>query len=204
MKKIISAIMVMIVLSGIAIGAFAGKTIENLKMAYLAEVMASEKYTAYAEQAKKEGYPQIAILFSAVAKSEAIHAANHKTVLERMGDKIQETEPEFITNSTKENLASAIDGETNEINSMYPDYIATAKAENALDAAKSMRWAMETEKKHLPMYKNALDALNANKVTALPKVYFVCPKCGNTYNVPTPEIECSFCGTKSGKFIKFD
>jgi len=205
MKKIFLVIIAMIVLSGIAsYGAYAGKTSDNLKMAYKKELTASARYTAYAEQAKKEGYPQIAILFTAVAKSEAIHAANHKTVLERLGEVVQEFEPELITKTTKENLLAAMEAETAATNSMYPDYIATAKDENVLDAAKSMRWAMETEKRHIPMFTNAMDALNAKKVADLPKVYFICPKCGNTYNVPNPEAECSFCGTKSTRFIKFE
>jgi rubrerythrin len=205
MRKILLVIVAIITLTGIAsYGANAGKTSDNLKAAYKEEITASARYTAYAEQAKKEGYPQIAIFFTAVAKSAAIHAANHKTVLERMGETAQEFQPELNTKTTKENLLSAIAGEVAAINSMYADFITTAKVENVLDAAKSMRWAMETEKKHLPMFKNAQDALNTNKVADLPKVYFVCPKCGNTYDVPNPEAECGFCGTKSAKFIKFE
>jgi len=86
---------------------------------------------------------------------------------------------------------------------MYPGFIATAKTENADAASKSFRWAMETEKKHQVMYQNALNALNGKKVATLSAVYWVCPKCGNTFDVAKPEVSCSFCSTSSLKFIKF-
>ncbi|MCX6267639.1 MAG: hypothetical protein NTW16_09820 [Bacteroidetes bacterium] len=86
---------------------------------------------------------------------------------------------------------------------MYPGFIATAKSEDVAPAGKSFRWAMDTEKKHQVMYQNALNAVNAKKADSLPKVFWVCPKCGNTYDVAKPEASCSFCSTKSDKYIKF-
>ncbi|HTX88421.1 MAG TPA: rubrerythrin family protein [Bacteroidales bacterium] len=185
---------------------FAGtsQTVANLQLAYKGELTASAKYMAYSVQARKEGYTQIAILFSALSRSEAIHADNHKKVLVKLGQTAENVVPNVTAKSTKENLEEAIQGESSEVNTMYPGYINTAKEENSLDAVKSFRWAMETEKKHLVMCENAQNALNANKVNTLPKIYWVCPKCGNTYDVAKPEPECSFCGTKSAMFIKFD
>ena len=179
------------------------KTIANLKAAFKGESTASAKYAAYAEQAKKEGLPQIATMFEATSKAEQIHAANHQTVLVQMGQKTDPVKPEFSVKTTAENLQDAISGETYEMTTMYPGFIATAKEENATGASKSFRWAMDTEKKHQVMYKNALTALTAKKADALPKVFWVCPKCGNTYDVAKPEASCSFCSTKSEKFIKF-
>jgi rubrerythrin len=179
------------------------KTVENLKAAFNGESTASAKYAAFAEQAKKEGLMQIAVMFEATSKAEAIHAANHKTVIEKMGQKTDPVKPDYKIKLTSENLADAISGENYEMSTMYPGFIATAKAEKADGASKSFRWAMETEKKHLVMYQNALNALNGKKVTTLPNIYWVCPKCGNTFDVAKPEATCSFCSTNSSKFIKF-
>jgi len=63
------------------------KTIENLKAAFKGESTASAKYAAFAEKAKAEGYTQIAIMFTATSKAEAVHAANHKSVLVKLGQK---------------------------------------------------------------------------------------------------------------------
>ena len=204
MKKTLSIIITILFCSGFI--SFAGtndKTIENLKAAFKGETTASAKYAAFAEKAKTEGFLQISVMFQATSKAEAIHAENHKKVLEKLGQKTDVIKPEFTVKTTKENLEDAIKGETYEAATMYPGFITTAKSEDVKDAAKSFRWAMETEKRHQVFYQNALSALNAKQTTTLPGVYWVCPKCGNTYNVAKPEPECGLCGTKSDKFIKF-
>jgi rubrerythrin len=185
---------------------FAGtsdKTIANLKDAFKGESTASAKYAAFSEKAKAEGFTQIAVLFAATSKAEAIHAANHQKVLEKMGQKTDLIKPEFTVKSTKENLEDALKGESYEIATMYPGFIATAKTEEAKDAVKSFRWAMDTEKKHQVIYQNAITAIIAKTAASLPGIYWVCPKCGNTYDVAKPEGECGLCGTASSKYIKF-
>jgi len=62
------------------------KTIENLKAAYNGESTASAKYAAFAEKAKAEGLDTVAVMFLATSKAEAIHAANHLKVLEKLGE----------------------------------------------------------------------------------------------------------------------
>jgi len=198
-------------LSVIAIVVFAGygmpaneKTIANLKSAYKGESTASAKYAAYAQQARKEGLVSIAIMFTATSKSEAIHANNHKVVLQRLGQKVEDVKPEFTVKTTKENLEDAVQGESYEITTMYPGFLTTAKEEDVIDGAKSIRWALNTEKNHLIFYNKALEALKSGKAGSLPKLYWVCPKCGNTFDVPTPARECPLCATPSSKYIKFD
>jgi rubrerythrin len=179
------------------------KTIANLKDAFKGESTASAKYAAYALQAKKEGFAQIATMFEATSKAEQIHAANHQTVLEKLGQKVETVQPEFTVKTTRENLEDAMEGESYEVTKMYPGFISTAKTEEVTAASKSFRWAMDTEKNHLVMYQNALNALNAKKPGTVSGVYWVCPKCGNTYNIAKPESTCSLCSTKSDKYIKF-
>ncbi len=201
MRIIISAILMCC--TGIAL-AGPEKTMVNLNAAYKGESTASAKYAAYAEQARKEGFIPVAIMFEATSKAEAVHALNHKAVIEKLGGKVEPLTPQFTVKTTRENLEDAIKGENFEIVTMYPGYVKTAKDDNANDAVKSFRWAMETEKKHSLMYTNALNALNKNDLKSLPKVYWVCPKCGNTYDQVKPEDKCSFCYTSRDKFIRFD
>jgi rubrerythrin len=205
MKKTLSIISALIFLSGLTtFAATADKTIANLKDAFKGESTASAKYAAYAEQAKKEGFIPIAIMFEATSKAEAIHAANHKTVLEKMGQKVDPVTPVFTVQTTQENLTDALKGESYEIATMYPGFIATAKSDDAKGAVKSFGWAMDTEKKHQALYKNAIEALKNKKESSLSKIYWVCPKCGNTFDIAKPAGECGFCGTKADNYIKFD
>lgn len=203
-KNLFSLVLGMFFITGtVTSGVAPDKTIANLKDAYKGESTASAKYAAYAEKAKAEGYMQIATMFEATSKAEAIHADNHKKVLESLGQKADPVEPLFTVNSTLENLTDALKGETYEIMGMYPGFITTAKAEEVKAAAKSFSWAMDTEKKHQALYKTAIEALANKKEASLPKIYWVCPKCGNTYNIAKPTGDCGFCGTSSSKYIKF-
>jgi len=199
----------MIFCLGVVIGAWqpvmAGneKTIENLKAAFKKESTASAKYAAYAKKAKEEGFLQIATMFEAFSKAKEIYATNHSTVLEKIGQKPDPVKPEFTVKTTKENLRDAMAGEAYEVTTMYPGFIATSKAEDVAPATKSFRWAMETGKGNQVMYQNAIRALDEKKPQSLPATYWVCPKCGNTYDVAKPEATCSFCSTKRDKYIKF-
>lgn len=177
-------------------------TIENLKAGIKGETTASAKYAAFAEKAKAEGHDTIAKLFDAASKSEGIHAANHRKVLESLGAKMEDFKPEFEVKTTKENLQAAIDGETYETKTMYPQFLKDAKTEKVEKATKSFTWAFDTELKHLAFYQKALSALETKTEKTLPFEYAVCPVCGNTYDYATIDNKCAFCGTPKEKFIK--
>jgi rubrerythrin len=180
-------------------------TIENLKAAYNGESTASAKYAAFAEKAKSEGFDTVAVMFMATSKAETIHAANHKKVLEKLGVKVEGPQlGTFNVLSTLENLANAIAGETYEITTMYPSFIAEANTEKSKDAVKSFTWAFDTEKKHLKFYNAALAAVNAGGEKTLPASWFVCPVCGNTYDSGSLTPKCDFCMTPKEKFIAFE
>jgi len=178
------------------------KTIENLKAGIKGETTASAKYAAFAEKARAEGLDTVAKLFDAASKAESIHAANHLKVLEGLGEKMEEFKPEFEVKTTAENLQAAIDGESYEVTTMYPQFLADAKAEKVEKAVKSFTWAFDTEKKHQVFYQKALAAVQTNAENTLPFEYAVCPVCGNTYDKATIEEKCDFCGTSKDKFIK--
>jgi rubrerythrin len=178
------------------------KTIENLKAAYNGESTASAKYAAFAEKAKAEGFDTVAIMFLATSKSEAIHAANHLKVLEKLGEKITGAKiGTFNVMSTAENLADAIKGETYELETMYPEFIAAAQKEKSKGAVKSFTWALDTEKKHQVFYKTALAVVATGGEKSLPAKWLVCPVCGNTYSEATVTAKCDFCMTPKEKFI---
>jgi rubrerythrin len=177
------------------------KTINNLKAGIIGETTASAKYAAFAQKARDEGKVSIAKLFDAASKAELIHATNHRKVLNEIGEKMSDFSPEFEVKSTAENLQAAIDGETYEATTMYPQFLADAKTEMVAKAEKSFNWAFDTEKKHAEFYRAALIALNSNGESGLPIEYAVCPVCGNTYDNANVDAKCAFCMTPKDKFI---
>jgi len=177
------------------------KTIENLKAGIKGETTASAKYAAFAEKARAEGLDTVAKLFDAASKAEGIHAANHSKVLEGLGEKMEAFKPEFEVKTTAENLQAAIDGESYEVATMYPQFLEDAKTEKVAKAEKSFIWAFDTEKKHQEFYKLALAAVQVNTENTLPYEYAICPVCGNTYDKATITDKCDFCATEKAKFI---
>jgi rubrerythrin len=177
------------------------KTVENLKAGIKGETTASAKYAAFAQKARDEGYNNIAKLFEAASKSESTHAANHKKVLDEMKGTMEDFKPEFQVKSTAENLQAAVDGETYEVQTMYPGFIKDAREEKVPKALKSYNWANDTEKKHAEFYSAALKALQSGNEKTVSSKYAVCPVCGNTYEADKADVKCSFCQTEKEKFI---
>lgn len=177
------------------------QTVENLKAALQGETTASVKYEAFAAKAKEENLPQIAALFNATSKSESIHAANHKKVLEEMGEVVNVTPEAFEVKTTKENLEAAFNGEKHEVENMYQGFIDQAEVDEAEKAVKTFTYAFETEKAHMKLYTVASEALAANKVKTISADYLICPKCGFTYTGKDAKDECEICSTGKDKYI---
>lgn len=163
------------------------KTIANLQAAFAGESQANRKYLAFARQADKEGYSQVAKLFRAAAEAETIHAHNHLRALNGIG-------------STRENLLEAIAGETHEFKTMYPEMIAAAKAEGETIALRSFVYANAVEKVHAGLYEAALNRLE----TEMAEVdYYICPVCGHTV-AGHPPLSCEFCGVAGSDFFRVE
>ena len=163
-------------------------TKENLKAAFAGESQANMKYLAFAARAEKERKPNIARLFTAIAHAEQVHAFNHLKELGGIG-------------TTVDNLASAIGGETFEVEEMYAAYLEVAELQEEKGARRSMRYALEAEKIHTEMYSDAKKAAEANQDIEIPEIY-VCPVCGFTH-IGEPPDRCPVCNTKKGSFKAF-
>ena len=177
------------------------ETVKNLKSAINGETTASTKYAAFSKKAKEEGFMAISKLFEATSKSEAIHAQNHLKVLEGLGVKYEAKVDTFTVNSTSENLQAALKGEKYEVETMYPGFIKQGEADKEDKAVQSFNYAFDTEKKHIKLYQSALDLLDASKEKTLPAEYYVCPKCGFTYDNKDVKENCELCGTSKEKFF---
>ncbi|NDY43018.1 rubrerythrin family protein [Dissulfurirhabdus thermomarina] len=162
------------------------KTEKNLLEAFAGESQANRRYLAFAAQAEKEGYPQIARLFRAAAEAETVHAHAHLRALKAVKD-------------TAANLKEAIEGETHEFTEMYPRMIEEAKAEGEKAAERSFTFANEVEKVHADLYRKALEKMGDLEETD----YYVCSVCGYTAE-GAPPAKCPVCGAAAKAFSKVD
>src|SRR5512142_1777884 len=113
-KLLIATVAAVLTISAVAFGQDGArtKTIDDLEAAFTGETTASAKYAAYAKKAAEEGFNKVSKLFEAASKSESIHAANHKAVMEQLGVTVPKVDPKFEVKSTVENLQDAIKGES--------------------------------------------------------------------------------------------
>ncbi|MBF0159278.1 MAG: rubrerythrin family protein [Magnetococcales bacterium] len=163
------------------------KTQDNLKAAFAGESQANRKYLAFAKKAEQEGYPVVANLFRAIAEAETLHAHTHLRNLNGI-------------HSTLENLKEAMAGEDYEVAEMYPGMVATAEAEGEKRAAQGMRQAMEVEKIHSDLYRQAIAALEQGKDLDH-ELLHICGVCGHTVWGEAPD-QCPVCGAKHSAYQK--
>ncbi|MBE0648120.1 MAG: rubrerythrin family protein [Bacteroidales bacterium] len=178
------------------------KTAANLTEAYRFESGNSTLFAAYAADADKQKLPKVATFFRAIAKTASVHAGNFEKVLSQMGVTVEPSNPPIILKTPQLNVDDALKEVRIEAGIKYQEYLDQATADGEKNAVKALRWAKETEQQSLQLFVNAANALAKENTNTLPTYYWVCPKCGNLYNVPNPEKECSFCYTEREKFVK--
>ena len=178
-------------------------TAQNLLAAFEGESNAHAKYTAFAVRADEDGLGGIAGLFRAAARAEQIHAGNHARVLGQLGGHAECVIHPVEVKTTRENLEAALDGETYEIETMYPGFLAEATERNATGAVRTFHWALEAEKTHRRLYGEAialLDAGNREAWIGAARNYYVCSVCGYTSESPDEHERCPVCNLPWEKF----
>ncbi len=157
----------------------------NLEAAFAGESQANRKYLFFADKAEEEAQTRIARLFRAAADAETVHARNHLRVLHGI-------------QTTRENLLTAIGGESHEFTEMYPGFIKQAEAEGEQEAADSFDIANKVEQIHHNLYQDALTRLENGETMEL-KPFYVCQYCGNTVEGEAPD-RCPVCGAPKRMF----
>ena len=157
------------------------QTEKNLEAAFAGESMARNKYTAYANVAKNEGYEQIADLFLKTADNERSHALMWFKELNGIGD-------------TAQNLLHAAEGENYEWTDMYDGFAKTAEQEGFPELAAKFRYVAEVEKHHEERYRALLKNVETAAVFEKSEIkIWECRNCGHlAIGMKAPEV-CPAC-----------
>ena len=131
------------------------RTEENLKLAFTREAEANRRYLYFAQKADIEGLADIAAVFRSTAEGETGHAHGHLEFLEQSGDPATG----MPIGSTRDNLASAVAGETHEYTDMYPGMAKTAREEGFDEIADWFETLAKAERSHANRYQKALNEL---------------------------------------------
>jgi rubrerythrin len=118
-------------------------TLKNLESALAGESMAHIKYRYFAKIAREEGYEDIARHFEHTADQEIVHAWGHLELL-------------IGRPSTRECLEKAIEGETYEFTTMYPQFQAIAETEGNMHAAQIAKEQIQESQEHAEQFMEVL------------------------------------------------
>lgn len=165
------------------------KTEANLAAAFAGESQARNKYTFYASKAKKEGYEQIAALFTETANNEKEHAKIwFKLLHDGIGD-------------TMENLKDAAAGENYEWTDMYAKFAKDAKEEGFDKIAYLFEAVGKIEKEHEERYLALLENIEEGKVFEKEEnVVWQCANCGFIYEGEKAPKACPVCAHPQSYF----
>ena len=129
------------------------KTEKNLMEAFAGESQARNKYTYYASKAKKDGYEQIAAIFTETADNEKEHAKLWFKLLH-----------DGEVPDTVQNLKDAANGENYEWTDMYDKFAKEAKEEGFTKIAYLFEAVGKIEKEHEERYKKLLENIENDLV----------------------------------------
>jgi rubrerythrin len=132
-------------------------TLQNLEAAFGGESMANRKYLFFAEVARKLGFKDLAKLFRETAEQETEHAFAH---FELLHPELVVDKPETLTDEQKREIVSrclslAIEGETYEYTTMYPDFAAAAQSDRDNPAAAEFLKQAQESSEHADTFRAA-------------------------------------------------
>ena len=164
------------------------KTEENLKFAFAGESMARNKYDYFASKAKKDGYEQIANIFSTTALNEKEHAKLWFKAFEGIKD-------------TYENLLTAAQGEHEEWTQMYKEFAEVATQEGFDEIAKLFEGVAGVEKSHEERYLSLANNIrNGSVYKKEAKIEWICRNCGHILVSNEAPDKCPVCNHPQAYF----
>ena len=170
------------------------QTEKNLLTSFAGESQARMRYTYYASVAKKEGYEQIAAIFTETADQEKEHAKRMFKYLEGGMVEITASYPAGVISTTLNNLLEAAAGEHEEWSQNYPHFADVAEQEGFYEIAAMYRNISVAEKGHEERYRAFVNNIETASVFAKEgEVVWQCRNCGYiTIGKEAPEV-CPAC-----------
>jgi rubrerythrin len=170
------------------------KTEKNLLAAFAGESQARNRYTYFASAARKEGFEQIANIFTETAENEKEHAKVFFKYLEGSDVEITASYPAGMIKDTKSNLEAAAAGENLEWTTLYSDFAKTAKEEGFAEIANSFEQISKVEMFHETRYRKLVSNIVNGEVFKKKKpVKWHCINCGYVLESDKAPDQCPAC-----------
>lgn len=175
-------------------------TAKCLRDTFCADSIAHVRYLLYAQKAREENFPWIALLFRALALSRYTRASEQYTLVnELIGTRTAATDTYFTLERTMDNMERARNAEACDANDVLPACAAVAESQGEEAAARSFKRSAA-----ICLHRAAMleDVIQKTKHAAEePKIggLYVCRDCGYVTAGTVPD-GCPVCGNEQAGF----
>lgn len=177
------------------------RTEQNLLISFAGESQARNRYTFFASVAKKEGFEQIAGVFTETAEQEKEHAKRFFKFLEGGCVEITASYPAGMIRTTLENLREAAAGEHEEWAVDYPKFADIADEEGFPGIAAVYRNIAKVEAEHEARYRILLGRVEEGKVFERDEeIEWQCRNCGYVHKGKEAPKACPACAHPQAYF----
>ena len=180
------------------------QTAKNLLISYAFESQATTRYTFFADQAKRDGFIQVAAIFNDTASQECEHALRFFKFFN--GGELEVT-ASFLTGvikATLENLEAAADLELDVHSRLYPGFAQIARREGFDRAADLWDAIIVAEVQHEKTFRALAENVKTNQVfsRSVARIWR-CMNCGYIHEGKRAPTKCPACVRPSNYFELF-
>ncbi len=176
----------------------------NLARAFAGESQARNRYTIYADVARKQGQEHLARIFEETADNERAHAEEFLEAMKELGHPAEENVQldagyPFPLGDTVDNLGFSAHGEKEEFTTIYPAFAEKAQQEGFPEVAQLFTRIATVEQQHHKRFSDYESQLRQGTIYDKPKeVQWKCLNCGYTYTAASPAEHCPVCHKPKG------
>ncbi len=169
-------------------------TARHVMHAFAIETQAIQKYLWFAKVATKEGYQQIAAIFTETAEQKKSHCKTLFRFLEGCELQVTSTFKAESIGSTSENLVAAFEAERNQSETVFAEFEQAAWAEEFKQVATKLKLFRQIKTFYAERFeKLAANIENGQVFKRDKKVKWICRKCGLIYESDRALKNCPGC-----------
>ncbi len=169
-------------------------TAKHVMRAFAIETQAIQKYLWFAKVATKEGYQQIAAIFTETAEQKKSHSKTLFRFLEGCELEVTTTLKAEPIGTTLDNLKAAFEAEKNQYSVLFAEFEQAAWDEELKQIATKLKLFRQIKKFYADRFEKLADNLtNGTVFKRDKKVKWICRKCGLIYESDRALKNCPGC-----------
>lgn len=164
----------------------------------------SHQYSEYARRAEADSLPQVAALFAAMARADAVQCDNCRRAIESLGG-VFHTPVVVATEHypIDVHLRRAVEDKTELHGELIHRCVHRALDEGNRYVARLLTWCDASDVKQILILRREIESMERGETVDAERSYTVCPTCGNIIDEQMHSCFCPHCMTSGEEFVVF-